>query len=233
MPPTETLEQTRKAGKERLQPSLTNPNWLVLRKRRELFLDWLKIIPSGSLSVLDVGGRIQPYRALLGGRCSRYVAVDVNRSPLVNVVGQAERLPFGAETFDLAFCTQVLEYVPDPQVVLDEIHRTLKKGGFLLLSAPAVFPQDSETEYWRFLPCALKRLLSGFSRIDLAPEGNSLIGCIRTTNVCLVSLARPAALSSLLRFSVVPLLNLLGALVQPLTSNDNRFSANFSVLARK
>ena len=56
MPPTETLEQVQKTGKERLHPSITNPNWLVLRKRRELLISWLKDIPSGSLSVLDVGG---------------------------------------------------------------------------------------------------------------------------------------------------------------------------------
>ncbi len=231
---TETLKQVEKAGRERLRPSLTNPNWLVLRKRRKLFLDWLSNISADGLSVLDIGGRVQPYRALLGKKCRRYVAVDLRRSPLVNVVGQAERLPFAEDKFDLVFCTQVLEYVPDPQAVLDEIHRTLKKGGFLLLSAPAVFPRDSETEYWRFLPGALKQLLSGFGQIELAPEGNSVIGFIRTTNVCLVSLARPRAFGSLLRLSVVPLLNLLGALVQPLTSStDDRFSANFSVLAQK
>ena len=192
MPPTETLEQVQKTGRERLYPSITNPNWLVLRKRRELFVAWLKGIPSGDLSVLDVGGRIQPYRALLGERCTRYLAIDVSPTPLVDVIGQAECLPFRDRQFDLVLCTQVLEYVPDPPLVVNEIYRTLKAGGLLLLSAPAVFPRDSETEYWRFLPCGLKRLLSKFSSVEVVAEGNSLVGFIRTTNVCLVSFARPA-----------------------------------------
>jgi SAM-dependent methyltransferase len=229
----ETLEQVQRAGRERLYPSLTNPNWLVLRKRRELFLGWLKNL-SPDLAVLDVGGRIQPYRALLGDRCARYVAVDVRPNPLVDVVGRAQQLPFADQQFDLVFCTQVLEYVPDPQVVVNEIHRTLKVGGSLLLSVPAVFPRDSEMEYWRFLPCALKQLLADFPHIDLAPEGNSVIGFIRTTNVCLVSLARPLALGRLFRFSVVPVLNILGVLLQSwLPGTDDRFTANFSVLAQK
>ncbi len=231
---TQTLEQVRRESRERLHPALSNPNWLILRKRRLLFLRWLEGAPRDNLSVLDVGGRIQPYRALLAGTCTRYVAVDMRVAPLVDAVGQAEQLPFASEKFDLVFCTQVLEYVPDPQLVINEIHRVLKPGGFLLLSVPAVFPRDSEVEYWRFLPCALRRLLSGFSRIELAPEGNSLIGFIRTTNVCLLLFARPALLGRLLRFSVVPLLNLLGVFLESvIPSTDDRFTVNFSALAQK
>jgi SAM-dependent methyltransferase len=199
-----------------------------------LFTAWLKDVPSESLSVLDVGGRIQPYRELLGTRCTRYVAIDVSATQLVDVIAQAERLPFPDRQFDLIFCTQVLEYIPEPGLVIGEIYRTLKTGGFLLLSAPAVFPRDSDNEYWRFLPCALKRLLSSFSSIEVVPEGNSLVGFIRTVNVCLISFARPALLGWLLRYSAVPLLNLLGASMQwSSRSTNDRFSANYSVLARK
>jgi len=234
MPRTDPVKEFQKAGRERLYPSITNPNWLVLRKRRELFTTWLKNIKSDNLSVLDVGGRIQPYRELLGKRCASYLAIDVNPTPLVDVVGQAERLPFPDRQFDLIFCTQVLEYIPEPPMVVNEIYRTLKDGGFLLLSAPAVFPRDSENEYWRFLPCALSRLLSSFSSVEVVPEGNSVIGFIRTTNVCLITFARPALLGTVLRFSAVPFLNLLGAAGQWLMrSTNDRFSANYSVLARK
>jgi SAM-dependent methyltransferase len=234
MPPTDAVKEFQKAGRERLYPSLTNPNWLVLRKRRELFTAWLKNMPSENLSVLDVGGRIQPYRELLGKRCASYFAIDVDPTPLVDVVGQAERLPFPDRQFDLILCTQVLEYIPEPVVVVNEIYRTLRDGGFLLLSAPAVFPRDSDNEYWRFLPCALNRLLSSFSGVEVVPEGNSVVGFIRTTNVCLVAFARPAMLGAFLRFSVIPLLNLLGAAAQWfMRSTNDRFSANYSVLARK
>src|SRR5271165_6856214 len=99
MPPTETLEQVQRAGGERLYPSITNPNWLVLRKRRELFRRWLTdSFPKGA-SVLDIGGRIQPYRTLLPG--ARYLAIDLRLSPLVNVVADGERIPFLSKKFDL------------------------------------------------------------------------------------------------------------------------------------
>lgn len=233
-PGAETLQTVQDVGRERLHPSLTNPNWLVLRKRRQLFKEWLKNLPGRDLQVLDVGGRIQPYRVLLGDRCARYVAVDLREGPLVNVVSGGEHLPFPEEQFDLVFCTQVLEYAPHPHLVLDEIRRSLKKGGFLFLSAPSVFPQDSPSEYWRFLPSALKQLLAKFSRCEVVAEGNSLVGLLRTLNVCLVLFARPRFLGSLLRFSLVPLLNLLGLVLQSAAPpGEDSFSANFSALAQK
>jgi SAM-dependent methyltransferase len=234
MPQSETLEQVQRAGRDRLYPSITNPSWLVLRKRRDVFTSWLKSVSARDLSVLDVGGRIQPYRILLAEKCARYMAMDVRLTPLVNVVGRAEQLPFGSQQFDIVLCTQVLEYVPEPQVVIAEIHRALKAGGVLLLSVPAVFPRDSGREYWRFLPCALKYLLSAFSSVDVVSEGNSLIGFIRTVNVCLVTFIKPRFFGTVLRFSMVPVLNMLGALLQfVMPSTDDRFTANFSVLARK
>src|ERR1700690_3000721 len=124
MPPTETLEQVQKAGRERLYPSITNPNWLVLRKRRELFSRWLRgSLPKGA-SVLDIGGRIQPYRTLVPE--TNYWAIDLRLTPLVSVIASAELIPFPSQAFDLVLCTQMLEYAPDPGQVLSEIHRVLK-----------------------------------------------------------------------------------------------------------
>jgi hypothetical protein len=61
MLPTDAVKEFQNASRERLYPSIINPNWLVLRKR-ELFRHWLEgSLPKGG-TVLDIGGRIQPYR---------------------------------------------------------------------------------------------------------------------------------------------------------------------------
>ena len=77
-----TLKEVVQQGRERLFPSLSNPNWLILRERRKIFERWLAQLPSHKLDVLDVGGRIQPYRTLLTDRVRRYVAVDLRLTPL-------------------------------------------------------------------------------------------------------------------------------------------------------
>lgn len=44
--------------------------------------------------------------------------------------------PFGDGTFDLALCADVIEHVSDPDGLLREIHRLLRKGGALVVSTP-------------------------------------------------------------------------------------------------
>lgn len=230
--PLETLEQVQKAGGERLYPSITNPNWLILRKRRELFVEWLKTLPSEHTSVLDVGGRIQPYRALLPG--ARYIAIDLRRTPLVSVVASADQIPFPSNRFDLVFCTQVLEYVQDPGFVISEIYRVIKPGGILVLSVPSIFPRDADEDRWRFLPAGIRQLLSAFSKIEIVPEGGSVAGFLRTINVGLYLFARYALIRTVLSYTVIPVLNLIGLSLERMTvTGSDVFSANYSAMARK
>jgi SAM-dependent methyltransferase len=221
-------------ARKRLHPSITNPNWLVLRARRKLFTDWALQLGGNSLRILDVGGRIQPYRPLFERQTGcRYYSLDLFPGPFVNVVGQAEDLPFQTDAFDVVVCTQVLEYVPNPQKAVDEIRRVLRTDGHLFLSAPAVFPRDTDPEYWRFLPASLRFLLREFAEVTIAAEGSTIVGLFRTLNVSLTAYT-PPVLRSILRYTAVPALNILGLLTETLarTRND-QFTANFSVLARK
>lgn len=228
------MDTVNREGKERLFPSLTNPSWLVLRRRREIFQKWLARLDSGDLRVLDVGGRTQPYRLLLEGRLCLYVAVDLRSTPLVNVVARGERIPFASEQFDLVICTQVLEYVPEPGAVIAEIHRVLKPGGCLFLSVPAVFPRDSDLDSWRFLPESLRFLLRSFNDLEVVAEGSSVTGFFRTFCVCLVMFARPAFVGKLLCFTLIPILNIIAASLESVFPNSNdQFASNFSTFAKK
>jgi methionine biosynthesis protein MetW len=58
------------------------------------------------------------------------------------ILGDAQYLPFQDETFDFAFCGDVIEHVYSPHRLLVETHRVLRKGGQLVVS----FPNMS---YWR------------------------------------------------------------------------------------
>jgi len=230
----QSLNEVVREGNSRLHPSLCNPNYLVLRARRLIFEKWLREIDRDGLTVLDVGGRIQPYRALLGDRVGRYFAVDPLATALVNVVGRGEDLPFASDSFDLIFCTQVLEYIPTPGKVIDEIHRVLKPGGILLLSVPALSPLDSDEEYWRFYPSCLGALLAPFSKIEIAPEGGSITGVCRTINSSLNTFAKVRPVRTVLQATVFPAVNLLGLAMESLArSNNQQFTANYSVRAQK
>jgi SAM-dependent methyltransferase len=216
-----------------LYPSLRNPNWLILRRRRQIFAAGLSRLPGHGLSVLDIGGRLQPYRPLLEARTNNYVAVDMQVTPLVNVGAAAEALPFRDEQFDFVICTQVFEYLPDPGLAVAEIRRVLRKGGILFLSAPAVFLRDNDKECWRFLPQGLRYLLRVFETVEIVPEGNSLTGFFRTCNVFLMLYFRPRILAPLWQWTFVPLLNVAGCAVERIAGDNDQFTANYSVWARK
>src|SRR5215475_6866431 len=148
-----------KIAHRRLYPSLTNPSYLVLRSRRKILTQWVDQLPAVPLDVLDLGGRYQPYRPLLGQRAGRYVAYDIMGSALVDVVGMGQQLPFRAEAFDLVIATSVFEYFPEPRVTAEEVLRVLRPGGHLIMSVASLYPRVVDAEHWRYLPSGLKFVL--------------------------------------------------------------------------
>ena len=233
MPSPPTLEETTRLSQQRLRPSLRNPSWLVLRRRRQIFEERIQRLPSSGLSVLDVGGRLQPYRPLLGGRVQTYLAIDPDVTPLVNAAAVAESLPFRDGQFDLVICTQVMEYFPEPARAVDEMFRVLRKGGYAFVSAPSVFVRDHDKEYWRFLPAGLAYLFQRFESAEVIAEGNSASGMVRTMNVFLTSFFPPRFLLPVCEWTLVPLLNMAGFLLEKAGGHNKDFAANFSVWARK
>ena len=63
-------------SRHRLNPDLDDPDYLLLSRRTAYFKKCLDSIPPTGLQILDVGGRLQPYRPLLKSRARRYVAID-------------------------------------------------------------------------------------------------------------------------------------------------------------
>ena len=230
----ETREDLERIARRRLYPSFTDPNWLVLRARREIFRKWLAGFTMEDPLVLDVGGRHQPYRSLFTNKGLRYIAADLRPTALVDVLANGEALPFARDTFDLVISSQVLEYVSNPFMFVAEIHRVLKPGGRLLLSAPAIYPIDSDSDRWRFLPAGLKSATRAFSNVEIAAEGGSAAGLLRTCNVWLNAFAHYRAIRFLLSLTLFPLFNGLAVLF-----DDSRiirsgaFSANYSLWAKK
>lgn len=217
----------------RLYPLLTNPNYLVLRARRLIFTRWMQSLP-GNLTVLDVGGRYQPYRPLLDGKIKKYVALDVQKTDLVSVVGSGEDAPFKDESFDLVIATGVFEYFYEPHKAAKNIHRILKPGGTLLMSVGAVVPRFVDEECWRYLPRGLRSVFSPFADVTVTPEVSSVGGFCRFVNLGLHDFLRLRSLKFVYERTFCPVLNLTGMSLEAahLTAND-QWTGNYSVKAVK
>ncbi|MBZ5653370.1 MAG: class I SAM-dependent methyltransferase [Acidobacteriia bacterium] len=229
-----SLEELQKLAQDRLRPSITNPNYLVLRRRAQLISNWIGQVPGKDLRVLDIGGRYQPYRPLLQERLGQYIAIDVLATRLVNVVGKGELLPFRANTFDLVIATGVFEYFPRPHLAADQVHEVLKPGGVLLMSVGAVSPRFVDDEHWRYMRSGLRSILSPFSQVEIVPEVSSLGGFCRLINAGLNIFAKYELVRGLFQVTVFPLVNLAGLGLEKLSlSTNDQMAGNYCALARK
>jgi SAM-dependent methyltransferase len=134
-------------------------------------------LPLGT-RLLDAGAGEGQYRSAFAH--IRYVGVDLavgdERWDYGNLdaVSDLCRLPFGQDSFDAVLCTQVLEHVPEPRHVLMEIHRVLKPGGRLFLTAPQSWHQHQKPyDFYRYTSFGLQYLVeqAGLSVESIDPMG--------------------------------------------------------------
>ncbi len=175
--------------------------------------------------VLDVGCGQGPYRGLLENY--RILGVNLDRidaSP--EVVANGLYLPFLSGKFSVAICTQVIEHVTDPNLLLSEIGRCLEPNGLLVLSGPMHWPLHEEPhDYWRFTKYGLQHLLkkNGFELIEINENGYA---------IALAILALNQIFRGALFFPLRACLNLIGLLAES-QIRIRHSTPNLSLVARR
>jgi SAM-dependent methyltransferase len=142
-------------------PLSRNPVARVLKFRR--LQEYLARLPGGGV-VLDYGSGNQPYADLLATRFDRCLSADYSvtnrpyaRRPDYEIVDNRLALPDAS--VDCVWCTEVLQHIYAPAEALQEMHRVLRPGGYLLGSvAYARGQRDAPHDYYRFTSFALRRL---------------------------------------------------------------------------
>jgi len=118
-------------------------------------------------------------------------------------------IPQEDNTFDVILNTEVLEHIPEPFEAITEMHRLLKPGGKLILTAPlgSFLHQKPYHFYGGFTPYWYERYLAkaGFANIKVESNGGFCLffgqECQRVTRI----LFRSKPLSSPLRWLLLPL----------------------------
>lgn len=145
------------------------PEWIRRRVEIDLYVirDFVRqagaSLPPGAW-VLDAGAGEGYYKPDFTH--TRYVGIDLAVGDArwdygnLDAIGDLARLPFGSNTFDAALCTQVLEHVPEPLGVLEEIRRVLKPGGQVFVSAPQSWHQHQKPhDFYRYTSFGLCYLM--------------------------------------------------------------------------
>lgn len=156
--------------------------WRAGQERRlKMILDAAGDRIGGNL--LENGCGVGMYVQKLGGAGGQVFGLEYEferaveageRSELI-VCAAGEELPYPSESFDLILSHEVIEHVRDDKLAVQEMLRTLKPGGRLVLFCPnRWYPVETHGVYWRgqykFGNIPLVNYLPNFLRNRLAPH---------------------------------------------------------------
>lgn len=101
------------------------------------------------VKILDIGCGDGVYETLLSEntkKVAEFYGTDISHQQLKKTAGlfkeikindiDNERLPFNDSTFDVVICSEVMEHVFEPERIITEARRVLKRNGVLVLTVP-------------------------------------------------------------------------------------------------
>jgi SAM-dependent methyltransferase len=198
--------------------------------------------------VLDAGAGDCFYKAFF--EHSNYHSTDLAQdNSAISFISDLSSLPIANGKYDLILCSQVLEHVQEPEVVLVEFYRTLKPMGQLWLTAPLYFEEhEVPNDYFRFTQFGLIYLVTkaGFQVKQL----EWLEGYLGTLSYEMIKTARMLPLHprayghpiigipfSIIAFFMKPISFLMGIIFSRLDTHHKHTSSghskNYAVIAVK
>lgn len=156
-------------------------------------------------ALLDVGCGNKPYESIFEKKLVSYIGCDVVQSDLnkVDVICEATQLSFEDSKFDTVFSTQVIEHVADPFKMSAEMHRVLKPGGYLIVSAPFSWELHEEPyDFFRYSKYGLKTMFekAGFEVVEIKPNGGKWAAIIQLNlNMVYSTFKRKSVLTKILK----------------------------------
>ncbi|MHA1381254.1 MAG: class I SAM-dependent methyltransferase [Candidatus Helarchaeota archaeon] len=165
--------------KIQLKANWYNYNWL---NQKFLFDSLIRTKKYAKDKFLDVGCGDKPYKEFFSDVITEYIGVDLPQKESANRLPKRadiyhdinKGLPFNNCSFDTILCTEVLEHIHEPDKLMAEINRVLKKEGYLILSAPQVWGLHEEPhDYFRYTKYGLKYLAekNGLEVINIEKRG--------------------------------------------------------------
>lgn len=124
---------------------------------------WLKQHCSGRL--LDLGCGKAPLYLVYRDHADEVVCADWPSSAhgVQHVdfeIDITQPLPFDDNQFDTLLLTDVLEHIPTPEALWDEMHRVLSPGGKLILTVPYMYGiHEAPHDFHRYTEFALRRFV--------------------------------------------------------------------------
>ncbi len=231
-------------------PAFRAPWWHIFRNpafiaRRGLYRAMVRFAettgsPKGDW--LDVGCGSRPYEHLFPS--ARFTGMDVELSghdpadKRCDVTYDGRTFPLEDAIFDAVLCTQVLEHAEDPEALIAEVARVLRPGGYLILTAPFMWPEhELPYDFRRYTAVGLAKTVRAAGMEILSVSATS------TESGALAQFASAwlhrhvgrdiPAWSGLITLAVCAPVQAVGLLVGSLESRPPSFYLDTAMLARR
>lgn len=229
-------------NKQHFQPGIlglfVNPFYFA---RKGLYENVSELAAKITGKTLDVGCGQKPYEHLFNS--SHYIGLEID-SPDNRKIKKADyfyngiTFPFQNDEFDSVVSNQVFEHVFNPASFLAEVHRVIKNGGFLLLTAPFIWDEHEQPhDYARYSSFGLSSLLknNGFIIIEQRKSVNDIRVVFQLLNdyIYKKTITGNKYLNLLVTLVCMAPLNVLGEILSKiLPQNDDLYLDNI-ILAKK
>ena len=126
--------------------------------------------------VLDLGGEKERRGSFKIPQSDQlqWLCVNIDDLTLPEIVAKVEHVPLQSACADVVVCTEVLEHVLEPSLVIYESSRLLHSGGLFLISMPFIYHVHADPyDYQRYTASKLTTLLiqAGFGDIEIKAQG--------------------------------------------------------------
>jgi len=117
--------------------------------------------------ILNAGAGWRDVSHLISGELTNQdIAWPHDERSNIHIYSPLHQIPVESDYFDVILCIAVLEHVANPEEVVPELYRVLKRGGRLILEVPFLQPEHKvPTDFQRYTRDGLTKLVSdhGFS----------------------------------------------------------------------
>jgi len=125
--------------------------------------------------ILDLGAGRLFYKKEIKKFTKKYESIDIKKTHFdLDYIGTTFEAGLKESSYDVIFCSQVLEHVPDPLDNFQEINRILKKNGIAIIAVPFLMYLHNEPyDYFRYTKHSLRKfsMESNFEILELKEVG--------------------------------------------------------------
>jgi SAM-dependent methyltransferase len=216
-------------------------NWLVYDLGDKLIQKYKKFYKG---KLYDLGCGEKPYKEYFLQYVDEYIGVDWSdtlHDLKADIVADLNKpLPIEDEVADTLISFSVLEHLCEPQTLLNEAYRILKKDGYFILQVPWQWSvHEAPYDYFRYTPYRLKYLFekAGFKEVEITPNAAFFTMWLLKINYFSSRFIRgPKPLRFLIKGMLLPfwtINQLLAPLLDKLDRHPDLETGGYTVVARK